>query len=88
MPIYEYRCSACGHPFDKMQRVDAPDPACPACGSPETQRKVSLSAFHLKGTGFYATDYKPSSAGASESSGESSKATAAPPASSGGSSEG
>jgi len=59
VPIYEYRCPACGAEFDRIQKVSDPNPACEACGAPEVTRKVSLSSFQLKGTGWYATDYAP-----------------------------
>lgn len=59
MPIYEYSCEHCGHRFERMQKVSAASPDCPTCGG-DTSRLVSLSAFHLKGSGWYASDYKPS----------------------------
>lgn len=65
MPIYEYRCRACGHEFDKLQRMNAEAPPCSACGEPQTERKVSLSSFRLKGSGWYKTDYASSSSGGS-----------------------
>lgn len=69
MPIYEYRCAGCGRDFDRMQKVSDPTPACPACGGSEVSRKVSLSSFSLKGSGWYSTDYRGSGAsGASASS--------------------
>ena len=57
MPLYEYECDACGHRFEVIQKFsDAPIDKCPVCGS--TVHKVqSAPAFHLKGTGWYATDY-------------------------------
>lgn len=60
MPIYEYRCPSCGHDFERLQRMNAPSPACPACGAAETKRRVSLNSFRLTGSGWYATDYTPS----------------------------
>lgn len=60
MPIYEYACPACGHQFEKLQKMGAAAPTCPACGDAGPERKVSLSAFHLKGSGWYSTDYKSS----------------------------
>ncbi len=59
MPIYEYRCDACGHEFDELQKLS--DPAlkeCPNCGKPALIKKVSAAGFQLKGTGWYATDFK------------------------------
>ncbi len=59
MPIYEYACESCGNRFDRLQRLNDPDPdACPACGRPDVRRLISLSSFHLKGSGWYVTDYK------------------------------
>ena len=58
MPIYEYRCQQCGHDFEEMQKFsDPPVERCPECGSLEAQRKVSVSAFHLKGGGWYKDGY-------------------------------
>jgi len=58
MPIYEYVCNACGHEFEEWQKIsDAPVQRCPSCGKRKVERLVSLSAFHLKGTGWYVTDY-------------------------------
>jgi putative FmdB family regulatory protein len=58
MPIYEYQCGSCDKMFEKIQKVSEPHMAdCPECGA-EVQKKVSLSSFALKGTGWYATDYK------------------------------
>jgi len=57
MPLYEYLCQNCGHQFERIQKFsDAPIAECPKCGGP-VQKLVSSPAFHLKGTGWYATDY-------------------------------
>ena len=57
MPLYEYECPACGRVFEELRRAgDESDAACPQCGK-SASRIVSLSAFALKGSGFYATDY-------------------------------
>jgi putative FmdB family regulatory protein len=59
MPIYEYRCNACGHQEEHLQKVsDAPLSVCPACGKPEYRKQLSAAGFQLKGTGWYATDFK------------------------------
>jgi len=59
MPIYEYRCGACGHQQEFLQRLnDAPLKDCPKCGKPELSKLVSAAGFQLKGTGWYATDFK------------------------------
>ena len=57
MPIYEYRCQDCNHEFERMQKFsDPPVAACPACEG-SVQKLISRSAFHLKGSGWYVTDY-------------------------------
>jgi putative FmdB family regulatory protein len=59
MPIYEYRCDACGHQEEHLQKVsEAPLSVCPACGKPEYRKLLSAAGFQLKGTGWYATDFK------------------------------
>ena len=59
MPIYEYRCNACGHELEKIQRMtDEPLSVCPDCGEPELRRLVSAPGFRLKGGGWYETDFK------------------------------
>lgn len=63
MPTYEYRCNACGHRFEKLQKFsDDPIRTCPACDEDEAERLISSGAgLVFKGSGFYATDYKKSS---------------------------
>ena len=57
MPLYEYHCEACGHRFEVIQKFsDPPTETCPKCGS-RVHKLQSAPAFHLKGTGWYATDY-------------------------------
>ena len=59
MPIYEYRCAACGHYTDALQKMsDAPLRKCPECGKTKLQRLVSAPQFRLKGDGWYETDFK------------------------------
>ena len=59
MPIYEYRCAVCGHQDEHLQKVsDAQLTVCPACGKPEYRKQLSAAGFQLKGTGWYATDFK------------------------------
>jgi putative FmdB family regulatory protein len=59
MPIYEYRCNVCGHQEEHLQKVsEAPLSVCPACGKPEYRKQLSAAGFQLKGTGWYATDFK------------------------------
>ena len=58
MPIYEYRCPDCKQIFEEWQRdYEEHEVTCPVCGS-KTERLVSHTSFILKGTGWYATDYK------------------------------
>ena len=66
MPIYEYRCSACGHELEALQKLrDAPLTVCPSCGKPELRKQVSAAGFQLKGSGWYVTDFRNSGAKAS-----------------------
>jgi putative FmdB family regulatory protein len=59
MPIYEYKCSACGHELESLQKfVDAPLVTCPACGKDALTKLVSAAGFQLKGSGWYQTDFK------------------------------
>src|SRR5690242_6824700 len=59
MPIYEYRCNACGHQEEHLQKVsEAPLTVCPACGKRQYRKQLSAAGFQLKGTGWYATDFK------------------------------
>ncbi len=59
MPIYEYRCTACGHKLETIQKMsDAPLTECPACGKPALQKLISAAGFRLKGSGWYETDFK------------------------------
>jgi putative FmdB family regulatory protein len=59
MPIYEYKCSACGHQEDHLQKVsEAPLTKCPACGKKKYAKQLTAAGFQLKGSGWYATDFK------------------------------
>lgn len=59
MPIYAYTCRACGHQFDRLQKLSDPDPReCPACGAVEIKRQVTAPSFRLVGSGWYETDFK------------------------------
>jgi putative FmdB family regulatory protein len=63
MPIYEYRCEACGEITEVIQRfADAPLAICPRCGG-ALKKMVSAPAFQFKGTGWYVTDYARSGGG-------------------------
>lgn len=74
MPIYEYTCPACGHDFEKMQKVNDPAPGCPSCGAVQVHKQVSRTSFQLKGGGWYVTDY--AGGGAKASKGGDAKADA------------
>lgn len=80
MPIYEYRCTECGHEFEKIQKVsDRAVRTCPVCKG-RVERLISVSSFTLKGGGWYAEGYTRSSGssgkGSSSSSGSSGKSKA------------
>jgi len=63
MPIYEYCCSACGHELESLQKFsDAPLATCPSCRADTLVKKISAAGFQLKGSGWYATDFKQSGA--------------------------
>ncbi len=73
MPIYEYRCLDCDHEFERMQKFsDPPADSCPSCTG-TVQKLISRSAFHLKGDGWYVTDYARKSGSDSKSDGSDSK---------------
>jgi putative FmdB family regulatory protein len=59
MPIYEYKCYACGHTFETLQKIsDAPLLRCPDCGKDALKKLISAAGFRLKGGGWYETDFK------------------------------
>ena len=59
MPIYAFACTACGHAFDRLQKLSDPDPnACPACQADAVRRQVTAPSFRLSGGGWYETDFK------------------------------
>jgi putative FmdB family regulatory protein len=59
MPIYEYKCDECGHRLEAIQKVnDAQLVDCPACNKAALKRLISAAGFQLKGSGWYATDFK------------------------------
>jgi len=71
MPIYEYRCSACGHQEEFLQRVSEPQlTECPVCHKPTFDKLLSAAGFHLKGSGWYATDFKSKSSKPAEKKAE------------------
>ena len=58
MPIYDYKCLTCGSRFQLVRKItDDSLPQCKECGSSETEKLISPSAFVLKGSGWYLTDY-------------------------------
>ena len=59
MPIYAYRCAACGHAKDVLQKMsDAPLTVCPSCAAPRLEKQVTAAGFQLKGSGWYVTDFR------------------------------
>jgi putative FmdB family regulatory protein len=59
MPIYEYRCSACGHELEALQKLSEPRLlTCPVCHADALVKKVSAAGFQLKGSGWYVTDFR------------------------------
>ena len=84
MPIYAYRCAACGHTKDVLRKMSDPPLAdCPACGAPRFEKQLTAAGFQLKGSGWYVTDFrnppaaapaaKPADAAAKPEAGESGK---------------
>lgn len=71
MPTYEYRCKACGHRFERLQKFsDDPVRICPDCGEDQAERLISAGAgVVFRGSGFYETDYKRKSGGRSSGEG-------------------
>lgn len=59
MPIYEYRCRACGHELEKLQKLSEPPlEICPSCNKPALSKLISAAGFRLAGSGWYETDFK------------------------------
>jgi putative FmdB family regulatory protein len=68
MPIYAYKCESCGFAKDVLQKMsDAPLDVCPACSQSSFKKQLTAAGFQLKGSGWYATDFKGGSAGSSAS---------------------
>jgi putative FmdB family regulatory protein len=77
MPIYAYRCAACGHAKDVLQKLsDAPLTQCPACGEARFEQQVTAAGFQLKGSGWYVTDFR--DGGAKKAADKPADAAAAP----------
>ncbi len=59
MPIYQYRCEACGHELEALQKVgEVPLTRCPKCGAERLRKQLTAAGFRLKGNGWYETDFK------------------------------
>ncbi|MFC0679896.1 FmdB family zinc ribbon protein [Lysobacter korlensis] len=59
MPIYAFECAACGHSFDRLQKMSDADPTdCPQCAQPQVRRQLTAPQFRLAGGGWYETDFK------------------------------
>jgi len=83
MPIYAYKCGSCGHAKDVLQKIsDAPLTDCPACGTSTFSKQLTAAGFQLKGSGWYATDFRGSTSGAGGTSATASTTAAAESASS------
>ena len=84
MPIYAYKCESCGHRQDVLQKVSDPVlSACPACAAPSFVKQVTAAGFQLKGSGWYATDFRggtPAAPDKEESKPESKPSDSAAPA--------
>ena len=88
MPIYAYKCESCGFAKDVLQKLsDSPLTDCPTCGAPAFKKQLTAAGFQLKGSGWYATDFKGTAAPASvaadtsapaKPAGDSANQTAAP----------
>ncbi len=71
MPIYEYECNACSERHEFIQKFsDAPTRKCPACGKSRLRKLVSAAAFHLKGNGWYVTDFRDKDKGKANGKGD------------------
>ncbi len=77
MPIYAYRCAACGHAKDVLQKLSDPVlTVCPACGAEAFSKQLTAAGFQLKGSGWYATDFKGGASPAPAASAEAAKPAA------------
>ena len=85
MPIYAYQCESCGHAKDVLQKIsDAPLTECPACGAATFKKQLTAAGFQLKGSGWYATDFRNSgssstAAGAGAAAAADTAASSSPP---------
>lgn len=81
MPIYAYKCGSCGHAKDVLQKIsDPPLTVCPACGAGTFGKQVTAAGFQLKGSGWYATDFRNGSAPAPAADADATKPAESKPA--------
>src|SRR5215210_7765926 len=79
MPIYAYKCGSCGHAKDVLQKLsDTPLTTCPACGAETFSKQVTAAGFQLKGSGWYATDFRNGSTPAPAAGGDKADTPAKP----------
>lgn len=79
MPIYEYVCEKCQNELEALQKVSDPKlTVCPECGESALKRKTSISAFHLKGGGWYKDGYSVPSSNSEKTDSTPSKPAAEP----------
>ena len=70
MPIYAYKCAACGFAKDVLQKIsDAPLTQCPSCHAEAFSKQVTAAGFQLKGSGWYVTDFRDGNKGKEKSAG-------------------
>jgi putative FmdB family regulatory protein len=81
MPIYAYRCDACGHAKDVLQKMSDPLlTVCPACGAAAFSKQVTAAGFQLKGSGWYVTDFRDGGGGKAAEPAAAAKSDASAPA--------
>lgn len=81
MPIYAYKCTACGHAKDVLQKVSDPVlSTCPACGAEAFTKQVTAAGFQLKGSGWYVTDFRDGNKGGAKKDDKPADSQAAKPA--------
>ncbi|NLF53946.1 MAG: zinc ribbon domain-containing protein [Thauera phenolivorans] len=85
MPIYEYRCESCGFQKEHLQKMsDALLTTCPSCGKESYAKLLSAAGFQLKGSGWYATDFKGGGGGSASAASPAASESAAAPSCAGG----
>jgi putative FmdB family regulatory protein len=71
MPIYAYKCAECSHELDVIRKVsDPPLTECPNCGKPALVKQITAAGFHLKGAGWYVTDFRNAGSGKKKDAGK------------------